>query len=212
MFVSNRDPSLAINAWDGAQHGRILRLHNECRPDNPDCTWKFADPCAQEGRAPVITIPADGIAVGQQPGRHVIGLILKNNRDALLIIVDDDPALQPNQMRVELDIDPFNGVEWNKAIEAWGFCRRGNRVDLVEASMLGGFGEGVVCDKTTRENDFRSGCTRTQTMLLNSSTTSELWLRKPGVFGIWTDAGAIDSSIWRAFGGRSVRFLWRINN
>jgi hypothetical protein len=46
-------------------------------------------------------------------------------------------------------------------------------------------------------------------MLLDRSTTSELWLRKPGFGGIWTDAEGIDSSIWNAFGGRSVRFIWR---
>ena len=30
MFVSNRDQSLAINAWNGARHGAVLRLHSLC--------------------------------------------------------------------------------------------------------------------------------------------------------------------------------------
>ena len=216
MLISGRDPTLAINAFGGPLHGRILALHNGCRPDNPDCTWKFVDPgpvdvCARSGGAPVITLPADLIVVGQQPGRRRIAYFLKNKPDTLLIIVDDDPTLGPNEMRVELDIDPVNNVTSNKAIEAWGVCRRGNRVDLVEASMIGGINTGTACRDLTPENDFRSDCTRTQTMLLNSSTTRELWLRKPGFAGIWTDAEAIDSSIWQAFGGRSVRFIWRFN-
>ena len=111
-------------------------------------------------------------------------------------------------MRVELDIDPFNGVTRGKAVEAWSFCL-GSRAGLVEASMVGGVNVGTACDSLTAANDFRSGCTNTQTMLLNQSTTSELWLRKPGFLGIWHNAEAIDSSIWQAFGGRSVRFIWR---
>jgi len=114
-------------------------------------------------------------------------------------------------MRVELDIDPNNGVTWNKAIEAWGFCRSGSRVGVVEASMVGGINVGAVCADIDSINDFRSGCTNTQTMLLDRSTTSELWLRKPGFWGIWTDAEGIDSSIWNAWGGRSVRFIWRFD-
>jgi len=39
MILSNTDPGLAINAWGGAQHGTVLRLHNGCRPNLPDCTW-----------------------------------------------------------------------------------------------------------------------------------------------------------------------------
>jgi hypothetical protein len=44
-------------------------------------------------------------------------------------------------------------------------------------------------------------------MLLNQSTTSELWLRKPGFVSIWGAPETIDSSIWQAFGGRSGRFI-----
>ena len=39
MIVNQRSLGLAINAWDGARHGTILRLHNGCEPANPDCTW-----------------------------------------------------------------------------------------------------------------------------------------------------------------------------
>lgn len=41
MLVSNRDRSLAINAWGGLRDGAPLRLHNACRPDNPDCNWNY---------------------------------------------------------------------------------------------------------------------------------------------------------------------------
>ena len=168
-----------------------------------------AQVCARSGGAPVITLDPSLATVGQQPGRRLIAYKLQNGTDVLLIVVDDAPGLQRIQMRVELDIDPFNNVTSNKAIEAWDFCRSGSRVDLVEASMLGGINVGTACAQLTAANDFRSGCTNTQTMLLNQSTTSELWLRKPGFLGIWGDAEAIDASIWQAFGGRSVRFIWR---
>lgn len=42
LLLSSRDRSLAVNAWGGATHGGELRLHNGCRPDNPDCTWTFS--------------------------------------------------------------------------------------------------------------------------------------------------------------------------
>ena len=169
------------------------------------------DVCARSGGAPVITVSNDIIQVGQTPGRQKIAYFLQNQPDVLLIIVDDAAGLTQDQMRVEIDIDPVNGVDWNKAIEAWGFCRRGSRVNLVEASMIGGINVGTACYTLDPSNDYRSGCTNTQTMLLDRSTTSELWLRKPGFGGVWTDAEGIDSSLWQAFGGRSVRFIWRFD-
>ena len=30
---------MAINAYGGAQHGAVLKLVNNCTPENPDCTW-----------------------------------------------------------------------------------------------------------------------------------------------------------------------------
>ena len=167
--------------------------------------------CARSGGAPIRTIDDALIVAGQKPGRQLMGMPLQNGVDFLIILVDDAPGLQQNQMRVELDINPDDGVIWNKAIEAWEFCQSGSRVNLVEASMLGGFGVGTICSPLTAANDMRSGCTNTQTMLLNQNTTSELWLRKPEFVGIWHDIEGLDSSIWSAFGGRSVRFIWMAN-
>ena len=42
LLLSNRDRALAINAWGGANVGTVLRLHNGCRPNNPDCTWTYS--------------------------------------------------------------------------------------------------------------------------------------------------------------------------
>ena len=161
--------------------------------------------CVVAGGAPVTTLPTSTITVGQQAGRKTIGYLLKNGK-AIRILVDDAPGLRKDQMRLELDIDPDN-VKWSKAIEASTFCRR-SPTGVVVASSKGGFGVGVICSPLTAANDFRSGCTNTQTILLNESTTSELWLRGSGFFGNWSDAEAIDSSFWDAFGGRSVRFIW----
>ncbi|MCW5799931.1 MAG: hypothetical protein KIT40_15650 [Nitrospira sp.] len=165
-------------------------------------------PCTRTDGNLVRTIPASGITVGQQPGRQTIATPLLNGTDSVLITIDDAPDLQQNQIRVELDLNPDQGVDWNKAIEAWGACRTGSRVALAEASMQGGFGVGVICTPLSDRNDFRSGCTKTQTILLNRNTTGELLLRKPGFAGIWQDVEVFDSSIWAAWGGRSVRFIW----
>ena len=67
------------------------------------------------------------------------------------------------------------------------------------------------CQPLTAANNFNSGCTIHQSILVNQSTTSELWLRRQGFLGFWYDAEAIDVSIWKAFGGRSVRFIWRFD-
>lgn len=166
--------------------------------------------CTRTDGNRVRTIPSEGVLAGQIPGKQHIMTPLQNG-DFMLIILDDAPGLQQNQMRVEVDINPNNDVTWNKAVEAWGACRSGSqRVDLAEASYTpaGGFGVGVICPPLSAANDFRSSCTTSGTMLINQSTTGELLLRKPGYFGVWYDVEVFDSSIWSAWGGRSVRFVW----
>lgn len=165
--------------------------------------------CLRAGM-PVITFSAADIAALQKPGRQLIGF-KPNGTDGILIIVDDAPGLKPIEMKVELDIDPFNKVRWDKAIEAWGFCHLGSRVGLVIASLNLGSRDVETCPELTPANNFRSACVSTQTMLLNQSTTSELWLRKPGFAGIWEDIAVFDTTMWLAFGGRSVRFIWRFD-
>ncbi|MCC6967362.1 MAG: hypothetical protein IT391_13905 [Nitrospira sp.] len=156
----------------------------------------------------VRTIPASGIAAGQRPGRQTIATPLLNGTDSMVIIIDDAPDLQQNQIRLELDLNPDQGVGGTKAIEAWGSCRSGPRVNVTEAYMLGSFGVGAICTPLSDRNDFRSGCTRPQTILLDQSTTGELLLRKQGTFWFWHDVEVFDSSIWAAWGGRSVRIIW----
>lgn len=157
--------------------------------------------CARSG-APIITIDAGTIAVGQRPGRQIIGYQTIVHKESLRIIVDDAPGLQANQIRLEIDIDPFRTGK-NKRIEAWSFCQV-SWVGSVEASMQGG----VLCNPLSETNDFRSGCTNSESMILNQNTTSEIWLRKRDWAAIWHTAEGIDSTIWKAFGGRSVRFIW----
>ena len=41
MILSTRNPSLALNAFGGAQNGTFVRLVNNCSPSNPDCTWRW---------------------------------------------------------------------------------------------------------------------------------------------------------------------------
>jgi hypothetical protein len=126
----------------------------------------------------------------------------------LFIIKDDDPSLTSNEMRVEIDIDPTSDVTWSKQIETWTFCR-GSRSAVIQVDMIPTpFGTGIACSNPGPGNDFRSGCTTTQVMLLTRQDMDEMWFRKPWVFGFWVDAGLIDQTIWAAFGGKSVRVLW----
>lgn len=74
--------------------------------------------CIRVGGPPVITLNSGQIAVGQTPGRQLIGWQLQNGWDAVLIVVEDAPGLLRNQMRVEIDIDPVNGVTDEKQLEA----------------------------------------------------------------------------------------------
>jgi hypothetical protein len=41
MFFSDSNPTLAINAYGGAQHGTMLKLVDHCTPGNADCTWTY---------------------------------------------------------------------------------------------------------------------------------------------------------------------------
>jgi hypothetical protein len=58
MILSNKSPSLAINAWEGAQHGTVLRLHNKCVPSNPDCTWTYKNGMFISDKNPSLAINA----------------------------------------------------------------------------------------------------------------------------------------------------------
>ncbi|MCY1035310.1 hypothetical protein OV207_27940 [Corallococcus sp. BB11-1] len=162
--------------------------------------------CARGGAAPMISLDANHMRTGQSPGRKLMGYKLRVHQEALLILVDDAPDLQPNQIRLEVDLDA-DGARRGKAIEAWSFCQ-GSRTGLIETSMQGGFGVGVICNPISPANNFRSGCTNTQSMVIQQDTTSELWLRRRDWAGVWHYAEGIDSTLWKAFGGRSLRFIW----
>jgi hypothetical protein len=65
MLISDSDPNLAINAWDGAQHGTVLRLHKGCQPTNPDCTWTYRNGMLISDSDPNLAINAwDGVQHG----------------------------------------------------------------------------------------------------------------------------------------------------
>ena len=163
--------------------------------------------CARGPGVPVISIDPALARVGQRPGRVFIGYQLQNG-EGILIIVDDAPGLLRTQMLVEVDIDPAKGVSKSKMIEAWSFCQ-GNRAGFVTSGLAGEFNTGFVCNPLSAGNNFRSGCTTPNPpMLIDQSTTSELWLRKQGTFGNWDYKEAIDQSMWPVFGGRLVRFIW----
>lgn len=179
----------------------------------PAATASAGDICARTGGPPISTFGPDLVAVGQSAGRKEIAYYLKDHTDVILIIVDDAPDLTHDQMRLEIDIDPVGvsghrGVTWSKAMEARAFCH-GSVAAALGAALRPGADVGRDC-RPIALPDLRSGCTVTTTpTVVNRSQMSELWLRKPGFLGVWTDAEELDSSIWNAFAGRSVRFLWR---
>jgi len=160
--------------------------------------------CARSPSPPVITLTPSVISVGRTPGQQKIAYQTQSG-DQLLILVDDAPGLSSTQMLVAVDLDPVNGVTGDKAIEAWPFCHTGsNAVGTVKASKTGN-----ACNALSAGNNFISGCTTASpAMMINQGTTSELWLRKQQLLGL-SDVEAIDASIWQAFGGRSLRFIWR---
>ncbi|HEY3497580.1 MAG TPA: hypothetical protein VGK73_22940 [Polyangiaceae bacterium] len=41
MILSDADPTLAVNAYNGATNGGLLKLHAGCTITNPDCTWSY---------------------------------------------------------------------------------------------------------------------------------------------------------------------------
>jgi hypothetical protein len=157
---------------------------------------------------PVTPITSESIDAAQAPGRVLVAWMLNNQRDAILTIVDDAADLGPDQLRLELDIDP-NAVAGNKVVEARAFCH-GPRVAMIESSLLPtAVGAGVIIPPLSAANDFRSGLTRSQTMLINRASTAELLIRRTEFLGIWWDTEVMDARFWQAFGGRSVRFIWR---
>jgi hypothetical protein len=65
IITSDRDPRLAINAWDGAKQGTVLRLHDGCRPNNPDCMWHLSNGMIVSNRDPRLAVNAwDGAKLG----------------------------------------------------------------------------------------------------------------------------------------------------
>ena len=183
---------------------------NGIRHSNDSTTFIVTAPppsCTRSVSTPVMTLPTDMIVASQTPGPQNIMTKL-NGTDSVLILIDDAPGLSSSQMSLELDINTDN-IQWNKAIEAWGACRSGSRVAFVEASMVNpGPGVGQICSPVTPANNYRSGCSISQTMQLNQSTSSEILFRKPTFAGVWGDTHVFDSSIWAAWGGRAVRIIW----
>ncbi len=168
--------------------------------------------CVTTNNPPMITLGPNIINLGKTIGRQKIAYYLMNNIDVVEIVVDDWPGLLATQMLVSVDIDPVSGVVFDKAIDAWPFCHLGSQpLSTVTASRNPA---APVCNPLTDSDNLVSGCTTTSPpMMLDQSTTGELVLRKFLIPiqspPIWIPVEAIDASIWQAFGGRAVRFIWR---
>lgn len=101
MLFSDRNASLAINAWEGAQHGTVLRLSKDCTPNNPDCTWTYRDGMWLSDKDPSLAINAYG---GAQHGTELrlANDCMSNNPDCTwtyrngMWLSDNDPSLAIN--------------------------------------------------------------------------------------------------------------------
>lgn len=60
LIVSQHNASLAVNAWDGAKNGALLRLHNGCAASNADCVWTLRNNMIVSERNPRLAITAWG--------------------------------------------------------------------------------------------------------------------------------------------------------
>ncbi len=97
MLISNRDRSLAINAWGGASAGATLRLHNACRSTNDDCNWTYRGGLIYSDRdAKLVIKPAalrDGAPLVLAAGcRRELRECTWTYRDGMFVN-DADPAL-----------------------------------------------------------------------------------------------------------------------
>lgn len=113
ILFSDRDRSLAINAWGGAVPNAPLRLHNGCRADNADCVWTYTGGLLLSGGNPPLAVRAEtvshGAALKLVTGcRRELRECTWTYRDGMFIS-DADPSL---------------------AINAWGGARYGTTLRL----------------------------------------------------------------------------------
>lgn len=148
---------------------------------------------------PTISLDASVISVGRTPGLRQIGYQLRNGK-GILLLVEDAPDLVATQIRVATDLDPVAGATLDKKIEGWRACHIGAPTATVSASLPAGTNIGASCASPAPSNGFRSGCTAfTAAVVIDQSSTDWLSINEEEY---------IDSSIWQAFGGRSLRFIW----
>jgi hypothetical protein len=60
MIKSDTDSTLAVNAFNGAAEGTVLKLHNGCTISNPDCTWTYDRGMLLSDTDPTLAINAYG--------------------------------------------------------------------------------------------------------------------------------------------------------
>lgn len=122
MIVSQRNPELAVNAWNGARHGGDVILHAGCRPDNPDCTWTYRNGMLLSDRNPNLAINAwNGARHGGELRLHQ-GCV-PTNPDCTwtlrngMFISDRNPSLA---------INAWNGARHRTVLRLHNACRPDN--------------------------------------------------------------------------------------
>lgn len=87
MWLSDTNPSLAVNAYGGAKNLTALRLVYNCPPNNTDCTWTYA------GKAPIIVPDLINLSWSQaQSALESLGLYVRIGSNRGSEVVWQSPA------------------------------------------------------------------------------------------------------------------------
>ena len=122
MLRSDTDPTLAINALNGAREGATIGLSSICQESNPDCTWTFKDGMIVSDRNPSLAINATNGArhLGEL---HLTSACASGNPDCTWryrrgrLISDRDPSLAVNA---------FNGAQNGIPLKLFQNCAETN--------------------------------------------------------------------------------------
>ena len=122
MLRSDTNPTLAINALNGASEGATVGLSGICQESNPDCTWTFKDGMIVSDRNPNLAVNATNGArhLGEL---HLTSACTPDNPDCTWkyqrgrLISDRDPSLA---------INAFNGAQNGIPLKLFQNCAETN--------------------------------------------------------------------------------------
>jgi hypothetical protein len=122
MIKSDHDSGLAVNAWNGAQEGAVLKLHNACTLSNPDCTWTYQRGMLVSDRDPSLAINAFGGAA-EGVTLKLTSLCKPDNPDCTWTYKNGEFLSDRNP---SLAINAFGGAVHGATLVVTGLCSASN--------------------------------------------------------------------------------------